>query len=287
MLNSVEGVSVGHWSDLDAATGCTVVLLPAGNVTSGEVRGGAPATREFELLHPDRLLGQVDAVVLTGGSAFGLAAADGVMSWCEAEGRGFVTAAGPVPIVVAMALFDLAEGDPAVRPGPEQGMAAAQSAGSGTLPLGAVGAGAGATVDKWRGREHGRAGGLGGATATIDGVTVAALVAVNAAGGPNDGTAQAEIIDGSFEPPDFDDAARFTNTTIGVLATDATLTKGQCHLVAQSAHDGLARALFPAHTQGDGDAVVATATCQVDTQPWLVRVMAAAVFEAAIRSVVT
>jgi L-aminopeptidase/D-esterase-like protein len=284
MLNSIEGVRVGHWTDSDAQTGCTVVLLPEGNVTSGEVRGGAPATRDFELLHPDRMLTQVDAVMLTGGSAFGLAAADGVSQWCEAQGRGFTTAAGPVPIVVAMALFDLGTGDPTVRPGAEQGQAAANAAHDGEIELGRVGAGTGATIDKWRGADVARPGGLGGAVATSDGLSVAALVAVNAAGGINDGSVQASIADGTFEPPDLDDAARFTNTTVGVVATNAILTKGQCHLVAQSAHDGLARALFPAHTQGDGDAMVAAATGAVEAQPWLVRVLAAAAVEEAIRS---
>lgn len=283
MLTAIPGISVGHWTDPEARTGCTVVLLPEGNVTSGEVRGGAPATREFELLHPDRLLGQVDAVVLTGGSAFGLAAADGVAEWCERDGRGFETSSGRVPIVVAMALFDLGEGDPAVRPGPAQGSEAASTARPDDVGLGAVGAGSGATIDKWRGKELARPGGLGGAVVTVDDLSVAALVAVNAAGALNDGSVQNAIRSGAFTPPDLGDAARFTNTTIGVVATNAALTKGQCHLVAQSAHDGLARALFPAHTQGDGDAMVATATGEVEAEAWLVRILAAAVVEDAIR----
>jgi L-aminopeptidase/D-esterase-like protein len=283
MLTSIAGISVGHWTDSEARTGCTVALLPEGNVTSGEVRGGAPATQEFELLHPDRLLGQVDAVVLTGGSAFGLATADGVAQWCEQNGRGFETSVGRVPIVVAMALFDLGEGDPAIRPGAAQGLAAAASAHPDETRLGAVGAGTGATIDKWRGKDRARPGGLGGAVATIDELAVTALVAVNAAGGINDGSTQQAIRSGTFTPPDLSDTARLTNTTIGIVATNAALTKGQCHLVAQSAHDGLARALFPAHTQGDGDAMVATATGAVEAEPWLVRILAAAVVEDAIR----
>ena len=248
------------------------------------MRGGAPATREFELLHPDRLLGKVDAVLLTGGSAFGLAAGDGVVQWCEAAGRGFETAAGRVPIVVGMALFDLGEGDAGVRPGPAEGFSSASAASFGETELGSVGAGTGATINKWQGNDLARPGGLGGATATVGDLSVAALIAVNAAGSPNDGSTQEAIRTGSFVPPDLSDAARFTNTTIGIVATNAALTKSQCHLVAQSAHDGLARALFPAHTQGDGDAMVATATGAVEAEPALVRVLAAAVVEDAIRN---
>src|SRR6059058_2345651 len=152
----IAGVSVGHWTDSGALTGCTAILLPEGATASGEVRGGAPATREFELLAPHRTVENVDAVVLSGGSAFGLAACDGVVRWLEENGRGFPTPAGLVPIVVGACLFDLAVGDASVRPGPEEGYAACASAGEGDPPTGQVGAGTGATVDKWRGPEHAR-----------------------------------------------------------------------------------------------------------------------------------
>src|SRR3954471_268433 len=124
----ISGVRVGHWTDSEALTGCTAILLPEGAIASGEVRGGAPATREFELLAPQRTVEQVDAVVLCGGSAFGLAACDGVVRWLEERGRGFPTPAGPVPIVVGAALFDLAVGDPSVRPGRDEGYAACEAA---------------------------------------------------------------------------------------------------------------------------------------------------------------
>ena len=164
MITDVADVVLGHWTDLDARTGCTVVLLPEGTVASGEVRGGAPATREFDLLAPERLVSRLDAVVLSGGSAFGLAAADGVMRWCEEQGRGFPTGAGPVPIVVGMSIFDLLVGDPLARPTADHGYLAASGAKAGAHEVGAVGAGAGATIGKWRGREFAKPGGLAAAT---------------------------------------------------------------------------------------------------------------------------
>jgi L-aminopeptidase/D-esterase-like protein len=251
----VTGVSVGHWTNPVARTGCTVVVLPPGTVASGEVRGGAPATREFALLDPTRLVGAVDAVVLSGGSAFGLAAADGVVDALAAEGRGFATSAGPIPIVVAMSLFDLLVGDAAVRPGPVQGAAALASAAT-DVELGAVGAGTGATVGKWRGREHARPGGLGGAVVHDGELVVAALIAVNAFGDvvPLDHDA------GDTEVGEVMMGDGFTNTTIGVVLTNAAIDKVGCHLLAQRAHDGLARAIVPTHTAFDGDAIVAAAT---------------------------
>jgi len=159
MITEVPGVRVGHWTDERAATGCTVVLFPAGTVASGEVRGGAPATREWALLEPHRLVARLDAVVLTGGSAFGLAACDGVMQFCEERGMGFATSAGVVPIVVGAALFDLARGDPRARPGPAEGRAACEAASDGPVEEGSVGAGTGATVGKLFGIERAMKGG--------------------------------------------------------------------------------------------------------------------------------
>lgn len=281
----IDGVRVGHWTDEAARTGCTVVLLPEGTVASGEVRGGAPATREFDLLAPERTVDRLDAVVLAGGSAFGLAAADGVVGHLEAAGVGFPTDAGPVPIVVAMALFDLLEGDGSVRPGPAEGRSAAEAASAEASP-GPVGAGTGATVGTWRGREQARPGGLGIAAATRGDVTAVAVLAVNAAGDPDDGSASAAVADGTFAGwPDVE-ATPFggrQHTTIGVVATNAELTKGECLLVAQSGHDGLARALFPAHLSTDGDALVAAATGTVEAAPDLVRVLATAAVERAVR----
>ena len=272
----ISGVRVGHWTDAGARTGCTVVLLPAGTVASGEVRGGAPGTREFDLLSPERLVQRVDAVVLSGGSAFGLAACDGVVRWCEERGIGFPTAAGPVPIVVGMVLYDLAVGDGTVRPGPDQGYAACTAAVE-QPDVGQVGAGTGATVGKWRGRELARPGGLGLARQVDGEVIVEALVAVNAFG---DVAGAGDVV-----PHDVEGA--FENTTIGAVITNARLDKASCLRVAQGAHDGLARAVQPAHTSVDGDAFVAAATGAVDAEAVdAVRAMAARAVEDAIRAAV-
>jgi len=260
MLTEIPGVKVGHWTDAEARTGCTVVLLPEGTVASGEVRGGAPATREFALLDPLRTVARVDAVVLSGGSAFGLAAGDGVARWLEARGTGFPTSAGPIPIVVGMSLFDLLVGDGSVRPGPEEGRSAAEAASAGPVSLGAVGAGTGATVGKWRGRAHMTPSGLGGAVVRDGDVVVAALFAVNAFG--DVGGAAEPVPDDEIVFPSVAEA--FGNTTLGVLVTNARLSKTECLLVAQGGHDGMARALLPVHTRMDGDAVVAAATGSLD-----------------------
>lgn len=280
MITDVDGVRVGHWTDGDAQTGCTVVLLPDGTVASGEVRGGAPATREFALLEPTRMVTRLDAVVLTGGSAFGLAAADGVMGHLAEAGVGFETAAGPVPIVVAMALYDLAVGDGTVRPTAETGRLAAAAAVGGRVETGLVGAGTGATVAKWRGPEHRRPGGLVTATLRGDGgLVVSTLVAVNAFGEP--GADPRDVAHGSTAGSDLTEAAPGTNTTIGVVVTNARLDKVGCHLLAQSAHHGLARSVAPSHTAVDGDAFVAAATGSVDAETAVVRNLAvAAVSEA-------
>jgi L-aminopeptidase/D-esterase-like protein len=281
VITDVAGVRVGHWTDPVARTGCTVVLLPAGTVASGEVRGGAPATRELDLLDPVRTVERVDAVVLTGGSAFGLAAVDGVVRWCEERGVGFPTGAGPVPIVPALALFDLLEGDGSVRPRAEEGYAACLAAADGPVELGRVGAGAGCRVHKWEGPDGIRPGALGSATVTAEGITVAALVAVNAVG---DRRAPGEV---RIPPPlaaGFAAPEQPANTTIGVVATDAALSKVACHVAAQSGHDGLARALDPVHTAGDGDALVVAATGAVahGSAGAIVRTLAAYAVEAAV-----
>ena len=316
MLTDVRGVRVGHWTDARAATGCTVVVLPPGTVASGEIRGGAPATREFALLDPLRTVTTVDAVVLSGGSALGLSSCDGVCRALRERGRGFRTGGGPVPIVVGMSLFDLLEGEGPAFPGPAEGVAALEDAESAVVPdaaldrtglavstLGRVGAAAGATVGKWRGREHLRPGGLGGATARHGDVVVSVLVAVNAFGDVDEGDGDGVALDalpvdmatGAFGPLAVDPLLRDeveawgepgTNTTLAVVVTNARLTKGECLLVAQGAHDGYARALFPAHTRVDGDAVVAAATGELESAADvdLVRLLAVRAVEAAIRA---
>lgn len=276
MITDVPGVEVGHWTDQRALTGCTAVLFPEGTVASGEVRGGAPATREFALLDPTRMVQRLDAVVLTGGSAFGLASAHGVMEWLAEQDRGFETAGGVVPIVVAMGLFDLTVGDGSVRPGAEHGWLAASSATGGHHEVGRVGAGTGATVAKWRGPEHRRPGGL--VTRTLrdaEGLVVSALVAVNAFGEP--GASPEEVIGGST-------GDAFQNTTIGVVVTNARIDKVDCHLAAQSAHDGLARTVAPSHTSADGDAFVVAATGVVDAEVSAVRNLVTAAVGGAIET---
>lgn len=279
-ITDVAGVRVGHWTDSDARTGCTVVLLPpAGAVASGEVRGGAPGTREFEVLDPGRLVDAVHAVLLTGGSAFGLAAADGVMRWCEERAIGFPTRAGVVPIVVGMVLYDLGVGFAHVRPGPAEGYAACDAADE-VVVLGRVGAGSGATMGKWAGRDHARPGGVGSASVRDGDLVVGALLAVNAFGDLRDGD-EIRLVRRPAEV-----AGPGENTTIGVIATNATLDKAECRRLAESGHDGLARALDPVHTAYDGDALVACATGAVEAETEVVRALAAVAVERAVRAAV-
>jgi L-aminopeptidase/D-esterase-like protein len=281
MIWEVDGVRVGHWTDPVARTGCTVVLFDTPAVASGEVRGGAPATHEFTVLDPFATVDRIDAVVLSGGSAFGLAATDGVVRWCEEAGRGVPTSAGAVPIVVGLSLFDLGVGDPTVRPGAAEGSAACRDAGS--RALGAVGAGTGATVGNWRGTEAVVPGGLVGAVARDGDLVVAALVAVNAWGDVigcgSSGEPWPTVVDPLGSAADAP-----ANTTIGVVVTNAVLDKVGCHHVSRGAHDGLARAVTPPHSRADGDAFVAAATGSVPAPVELVRAHAVEVTDAAIRS---
>ncbi|KUL33322.1 P1 family peptidase [Actinoplanes awajinensis] len=271
----------GNWTG--DGTGVTVILPPPGTVGSGEVRGGAPATREFDLLHPARLVDRVDAVVLSGGSAFGLAAADGVMTLLRERGLGFPTALGPVPIVVGMSIFDgSVAGTP---PTAEAGRAAALAALDGDeFRTGATGAGAGAHTGTWRGRAD--PGGLGRADGRAGPARVTALVVVNAWGDvlapdgrPFFGGAETYQAAMPFQR---------ANTTIAVVLTDAKLTKNDCHLLAQSGHTGFARALHPAHSRYDGDAVVALATGELtaDVDLDLLRAVTTETMAAAIRAAV-
>jgi L-aminopeptidase/D-esterase-like protein len=259
-LTDVPGVAVGHWSNELARTGCTVVLLPEGSVASGEVRGGAPGTREFELLEPSRMVQHIDAVVLSGGSAFGLGVADGVMRWVEEEGRGYATPHARVPIVPAMVIYDLGVGRADVRPGAEQGYLACSAASRAGHHVGRVGAGTGATRSKWRGVDAQLESGLGAATVSSGDLIVSALMVVNPMGDVSNGEPPSDVsleaVVTHFEARSTPFMGR-TNTTIGVIATNAILDKRECFLLAQSGHDGIARAIWPSHLQGDGDATVA------------------------------
>ena len=287
-ITDVAGVQVGHWTG--AGTGVTVVLVPEGTTAAAELRGGAPATRELAVLEPSRTVDVVDAVVLTGGSAFGLAAADGVMAWLAERGRGVPTRGGPVPIVPTAAVYDLVESGGA-SPGPDDGRAAAEAAATGLrLQTGRVGAGRGATVGKWRGPEHAVPGGLGSASAVVGMATVGALAVVNAcgdvldpAGGVLAGSRAGPDVETFPDPPPLGGAP---NTTLVVVATDARLTKTECGLVAQSAHHGLARVVHPSHTRYDGDLAIVVATGAVAGHLDRLRVAATEVVEAAVRDAV-
>ncbi|MEJ7657257.1 MAG: P1 family peptidase [Thermoleophilaceae bacterium] len=282
MITEIPGVQVGHWTDAGARTGCTAIVFPHRARASGEVRGGAPATREWDLLVPGRRVERIDVVMLAGGSAFGLAACDGAMRWCEEQGRGHPTFAGPVPIVVGAALFDLLRSDASVRPGADAGYAACAAAGGGPFGLGAVGAGTGAMVDKWRGFDHARPAGIGSVVERDGEIVVGALLAVNAFGGV--------LEPGAARPPVSElvvGGGPIENTTIGVVATNAALDKAACRLVAESAHAGLARALEPVATTLDGDAIVAASTGAVAEAPLeRVRMLAARAVEQAVRTAV-
>ena len=286
MITDVAGVRVGHWTG--ERTGVTVALLPPGTVGSGEVRGGAPATRELALLEATRTVAQVDAVVFTGGSAFGLATADGVMHHLAAQSRGVLTRAGHVPIVPAAAIFDLSL-DSTERPGAAEGAAAAAAAEPGPeLEIGSVGAGRGARVGMWRGADHAVPGGLGSASARIEGATVGALAVVNAVGDVLD--RDGRVLAGTTAPPGGpafpEPLADVEHTTLVLLATDALLTKSDCFLLAQTGHHGLARALEPSHTRFDGDLVIAVATGAVEAHLDRLRAVATDVVAEAVRSAV-
>ncbi len=275
-ITQVRGLEVGQFTDPRRPTGCSVVIARTGAVGGVDVRGAAPGTRETDLLDPANLVGVVHAVLLTGGSAWGLDAAGGVMRWLEEEGVGLYVGSAPgqvVPIVPAAVLFDLHLGDARIRPDAAAGYAACQAAGD-EIAQGNAGAGAGATVGKLFGMPYAMKGGIGTASVTVDGVTVGALIAVNALGDvvdPATGqpiagarTEDGQQLRGSVAAALAGDKPLAllagANTTIGVVATDAPLTKAQCQRLAGAGHDGLARAIRPVHTMSDGDTLFALST---------------------------
>jgi L-aminopeptidase/D-esterase-like protein len=257
------GFKVGHYTDPGGLTGCTVVLPPAGNVASCDVRGSSPGSRELELLHPDRRLTEVTAILLTGGSAFGLAAADGVATWLEKRGLGYQTPVTPVPIVAAAVIFDLGAGQPDARPGPDSGRAACEAATDEPMEIGPVGAGTGATVGKWAGREHSVRGGLGIATVAEEEQRVGALAVVNSVGDVVDD--EGRVVAGTdapqphFRPPAPTPAQYPTSTVLAVVATQAAVDKRDVRWLASRGSDGIVRSVRPAHTRYDGDVVFAVA----------------------------
>ena len=254
---------VGHWTDPGGGTGCTVVLPPPGNVSSCDIRGSSPSSRELTLLDPDRRLTEIHAVLLTGGSAFGLAAADGVMSWLSERGVGYETAVTPVPIVPTAVVFDLGVGDSGRRPGRDAGMAACDAATADPVDTGRVGAGAGATTGKWAGFEWHSPGGLGIHTASAEGAEVSALAVVNPVGDviSEDGSVLAgtRAPDPTYRPPPPRARDVPLNTVLAVVATRATIDKMQARFLASRGSDGITIAVRPAHTRYDGDVVFAVA----------------------------
>ena len=281
-ITDVPGIRVGHWTDRRAATGCTVVLCEKGAVGGVDVRGGAPGTRETDLLRPGTLVQGIHAVLLTGGSAWGLDAAGGVMRYLEERGVGWAFGAGPVPVVVGAVLYDLGLGRGDVRPDAEAGYRACRAARAGGVAQGSVGAGTGATVGKALGMERCLKGGLGTASEALPSaagdLVVGALVAVNCFGevvDPASGQVIAgpraegggfvstvDVLRGAEQAPWGGES-----TTLAVVATNARLTKEYACRLASVAHDGLARAIRPLHTLGDGDVVFTMATGETALEP--------------------
>ena len=259
---------VGHWTDPGGRTGCTVVLPPRGNVASCDIRGSSPSSRELTLLDPDRRLTEIHAILLTGGSAFGLAAADGVVSWLEERGVGYETAVTPVPIVPAAVVFDLGVGVSERRPGPDAGRAACDAATADPVATGRVGAGAGATTGKWAGFEWHSPGGVGIHTATAEGAEVSALAVVNPVGDviSEDGSVLAgtRAADPTYRPPSPRARDVPMNTVLAVVATRAAIDKMQARWLASRGSDGITVAVRPAHTRYDGDVVFAVAASSED-----------------------
>jgi L-aminopeptidase/D-esterase-like protein len=296
-LTDVPGIRVGHWTDPDAGTGCTVIIPPPGSVGAVDVRGGGPSTRELELLAPLAGDREVTALLLTGGSAFGLAAADGVMRWCEEQGLGIDAGAARIPIVPAAVIYDLGITGNARRPRSDDGYAACVAASAAAHEVGSVGAGTGATVGKWNGREGWCKGGLGAAGTTLpDGATVAALAVVNAFGDVLD--ERGEVIAGVWdETQGFLHASRQAridgpqhprltegqHTTLLCIATDARLTKIEAGQVARMAQAGLARAVSPINTPLDGDVAFCLTTGVRTSTPFVVGVVAAELAAEAVR----
>lgn len=303
-LTDVGNLRVGHYTDARRPTGCTAVLFENGAVAGVDVRGSAPGTRETDLLNPINSVQTINAIMLSGGSAFGLDTASGAMRYLDEHGIGFHVGKIVVPIVPAAILFDLNVGDSSIRPDATAGYKACQAASSGSVPEGNQGAGAGATVGKFFGSEYAMKSGIGTASIKLpEGLVVAALVAVNAAGdvidfrsgrilaGARNESGQGfrntvyQMTRGDWKP-----AGSSGHTTIGVVATNAALTKTEATKVAQMAHDGLARTISPIHTPADGDTIFAAATATLHSQTSLTLVgalAAEAIARAVIRAVLT
>jgi L-aminopeptidase/D-esterase-like protein len=296
-LCDVPGVLVGHATDREALTGCTAVVFEEPAVVGVDVRGSSPGTRETDRLGPHGTVRRTHALLLTGGSAFGLAAAEGVVRFLEESDVGLDIGVARIPLVSAAVLFDLVVGDPSVRPGPEMGYEAASSAKSADFVQGSVGAGTGATVGKVLGLEGAMKGGVGSASVALEGgLIVGALAAVNAFGDVRDPRTGRVVAGPRLEDGTLGDTVELLpeaiarmgwgeNTTLGIVATNAALEKRDANKVAQMAHDGLARAIEPVHTTVDGDVVFAASAGEVEAATdvvgaWAARVMQEAILRA-------
>ncbi len=279
-ITDVKGIKVGHYTDREGVTGCTVILCEEGAVGGVDIRGGSAGTREIDPLRPGHVVEKVNAILLTGGSAFGLDAAAGVARYLEEKGKGHRTRAMRVPIVPTAVIYDLAIGSKKARPGPDEGYKACLSATDGPVEEGSVGAGTGATVGKLLGMEHATKGGLGTlSTAVGDGIIVGVLVVVNALGNvvdPSSGRTIAGVRDpkggGFLDPVDLIRQGALllparSNSTLAVVATNARLSREEAIVVARMAQAGLARAIRPAHTIFDGDVVFTLATGERESHP--------------------
>lgn len=296
MITAVPGFTVGHYTDAKALTGCTVILCPPNTRASCEVRGASPGSRELALLAPDKTMQEVHAILLTGGSAFGLNAAEGVMKWLEEHAVGYQTPWAKVPIVPSAVIFDLNIGSSSVRPDAKAAYEACSNASTVVLE-GNIGAGTGATVGKWKGMEFWMKGGFGSASTKVGELVVGAAAVVNAVGDVLD--EQGKILAGSRSAEgkfygETDPHRAFargkvlenTNTTLAVIATNAELSKVELHRVAQRMHDGMARAIVPSHTSYDGDVTFALSSGSVKADFDLIAEIAASLTAESIRRAV-
>lgn len=267
-ITDIKGIKVGHYTDREAMTGCTALLFETGAVAGVDVRGSAPGTRETDLLRGYNLVERVNCIMLSGGSAYGLDAASGAMEFLEEKGMGFDSGNNiKVPIVPAAVIYDLGIGNSKVRPGKKEGYLACKNAASHEVEYGRVGAGTGATYGKLNGPEHAQKGGIGAYCVDLgNGIKLAAIMVVNALGNVYDHHTGAML--GGSAYPQYENTA-FGNTTIGVIATNAKLTREEANKLAAIAHDGLALAIRPVHTSMDGDTVFAASTCEFDGIPFI------------------
>ena len=295
-FTDIDGIKVGNAEDLEAATGCTVIICEEGATAGGDVRGGSPGTRETDLLNPQNLVDKVHAVMLSGGSAFGLDAASGAMAYLEERNIGFDVQVTKVPIVCSAVLFDLVVGDYSVRPDFNMGYRACENASNEKCSSGNIGAGTGATIGKVLGLERAMKGGLGSCAFQIGDLQVGAIVAVNCLGDvidPETGEILAGLLDEDGKTligtenilvENYDDKKNIFsgNTTIGVVATNGIFTKAETNKLASMAHNGYARSIRPAHTIFDGDTIFTMATGKVEADINVVGLLAARAMERAV-----